>query len=73
MRPLSHEIQARSLQHWIDPRFNALLWWLFLQRSMGETAMASPKELAAFVHDSYRRSYFLHFAGCAHLMPLLIE
>lgn len=67
MRPLSHEIQARGLQHWIDPRFNALLWWLFLNANAGE----SEAELRRFVRDVYARSYFLHFAGCAHLMPLL--
>jgi hypothetical protein len=64
MGPLSHEIQARGLEHWIDPRFNALVWWLFLLQN------ASPDELPRFVQENYRRSYFLHFAGCAHLMPL---
>ena len=63
MRPLSHEIQARGLQHWIDPRFNALLWWLFLYQN------PSPDDLQRFVRDNYRRNFFLHFAGCAHLMP----
>jgi hypothetical protein len=65
MGPLSHEIQARNLQHWIDPRFNALLWWLFLNQAVAEDG------LPRFVHECYRRSYFLHFAGCAHLMPLI--
>ena len=67
MRPLSHEIQARGLQHWIDPRFNALVWWLFLQQNPG----TAPDNLRRFVQDNYRRSHFLHFAGCAHLMPLV--
>jgi hypothetical protein len=67
MGPLSHEIQMRGLQHWIDPRFNALLWWLFLHEG-GATS-----DLPRFVQDCYRRSYFLHFAGCAHLMPLIAE
>jgi hypothetical protein len=40
---------------------------------MGETAMASPKSLLHSCTTANRRSYFLHFAGCAHLMPLLIE
>jgi hypothetical protein len=66
MRPLSHEIQAHSLQQWIDPRFNALVWWLFLHQNPGTDA----NSLARFVEENYRRSYFLHFAGCAHLMPL---
>jgi hypothetical protein len=67
MRPLSHEIQARGLQHWIDPKFNALVWWLFLEQNPG----IQPDELRRFVQENYRRSYFLHFAGCAHLMPLV--
>ena len=65
MRPLSHEIQARGLQHWIDPRYNALVWWLFLYEN------PSMNELSRFVQNCYRRSFFLHFAGCAHLMPLV--
>jgi len=65
MGPLSHEIQMRNLQHWIDPRFNALVWWLFLHQNAGTD------DLPRFVQENYRRSFFLHFAGCAHLMPLL--
>lgn len=65
MGPLSHEIQARGLQHWIDPRFNALVWWLFLHQNPGTD------DLPRFVQENYRRSFFLHFAGCAHLIPLL--
>jgi hypothetical protein len=65
MGPLSHEIQMRGLQHWIDPRFNALLWWLFLHEG------PAASDLTGFVKSCYRRSYFLHFAGCAHLMPLI--
>lgn len=65
MRPLSHEIQALGHQHWIDPRFNALVWWLFLHQNVSTDA------LKPFVEANYRRSYFLHFAGCAHLMPLV--
>ena len=65
MRPLSHEIQAHGLQYWIDPRFNALVWWLFLHQNV------STDDLPRFVQENYERSYFLHFAGCAHLMPLV--
>jgi hypothetical protein len=67
MGPLSHEIQARGLQYWIDPKFNALLWWLFLHEG------PAASDLRRFVQTCYRRSYFLHFAGCAHLMPLIAE
>jgi hypothetical protein len=70
MRPLSHEIQARGLQHWIDPRFNALIWWMFLHRSMGRP-IETQSEMRDFLLESYASSYFLHFAGAATLMPLL--
>jgi hypothetical protein len=70
MRPLSHEIQAHGLQHWIDPRFNALVWWMFLERSMGGAEIRTQDDMRQFLLDSYRRSYFLHFAGAANLMPL---
>jgi hypothetical protein len=70
MRPLSHEIQARGLQHWIDPRFNALVWWMFLHRSMAKP-IETQSEMRNFLLESYTSNYFLHFAGCAHLMPLL--
>ena len=71
MRPLSYEIQARGFQYWIDPRFNALLWWMFLERSLAGSQIVSETELAGFVRESFAGSYFLHFAGCAHLMPLM--
>jgi hypothetical protein len=71
MRPLSHEIQSHGLQHWIDPRFNALVWWMFLQASRGAARIATQSEIQHFLLESYRRSYFLHFAGAANLMPLL--
>lgn len=71
MRPLSHEIQARGLQHWIDPRFNALVWWMFLQANMGSGRIATQTEMRDFLMESYSRNYFLHFAGAANLMPLL--
>jgi hypothetical protein len=57
----------RGLQHWIDPKFNALVWWSFLQQNPGTETDA----LRRFVEDNYRRSHFLHFAGCAHLIPLV--
>jgi hypothetical protein len=71
MRPLSYEIQTRALQHWIDARFNALIWWIFLHRNIGAERAPTPSEIHALVRDAYRNSYFLHFAGAANLMPLL--
>jgi hypothetical protein len=67
MRPLSHEVQRQRRQHWIDPRFNVLVWWLFLFCGVEN----EEPELRRFVQDCYRQSYFLHFAGAAHLMPML--
>jgi hypothetical protein len=71
MRFLSHEILARGLAHWINPRFNALVWWLYLQANMGSGRVTTPAEIERFVRDAYARNYFLHFAGAATLMPLL--
>ena len=71
MRPLSHEIQRHGLQHWIDPRFNALVWWMYLHDSMKAPKPVTQEELYRFLIDAYRRSYFLHFAGAGHLMALL--
>jgi hypothetical protein len=71
MRPLSHEIQARGLQHWVDARFNALVWWLFLDRSVGEGETPNERQMRQFLKDIYVQSYFLHFAGCAHLMGMV--
>jgi len=65
MRPLSHEIQLRGLPHWIDQKFNALIWWLYLERAPLDAA------LPEFLRKSYTENYFLHFAGAAHLMPML--
>ena len=53
------------------PRFNALVWWMFLHHSMGGRALQTEADMVRFLIDCYRWSYFLHFAGAAHLMPLL--
>ena len=71
MRFLSHEILRGQLQHWIDPRFNALVWWLFLQANTGSGRVTTAAEIQRFVQECYARNYFLHFAGCAQLMPVL--
>jgi hypothetical protein len=71
MRFLSHDILRAQLQHWIDPRFNALVWWMFLQANMGSVRIATQNEMRDFLMESYLRSYFLHFAGAAALMPLI--
>jgi hypothetical protein len=71
MRFLSHNILSRGLQHWIDPRFNALVWWLFLQANLGSGRVTTQTDIENFLKDSYARNYFLHFAGAANLMPLV--
>ena len=73
MRAVSHAVQARGLQHWIDQRFNALIWWTYLDESIRGASITTESELRRFVRECYRRSYFLHFAGAAHLMPLLTD
>jgi hypothetical protein len=70
MRALSFEIQKRGPPHWLEPRFNALVWWLYLAATM-QTRIETPEEIAGFVREMHRRSHFLHFAGAANLMPLL--
>ena len=69
--PLSHEIQKAGLQHWIDLRFNALVWWLYLQWSIGKQSAPDQAETYSFLMDAYLRNYYLHFAGSANLMPVL--
>jgi hypothetical protein len=65
MRPLSFEVQARNLHHWIDSRFNTLTGFLQLahERLDARRALATSEELAAFLTVAYRQNYFLHFAG----------
>lgn len=70
-RPLSHEIQAQNLAHWIDPRFNALVWWLVELKTLTSGRGPTQTELHHFLLDSYQRYHFLHFAGVGHLMPLI--
>jgi uncharacterized membrane-anchored protein YhcB (DUF1043 family) len=44
---------------------------MFLQRSVEGAQIATQDEMNHFLLESYRRSYFLHFAGAANLLPLL--
>jgi hypothetical protein len=46
---------------------------MYLHSSINGAQIKTESDLADFVRDSYRRSYFLHFAGCGHLMPVLSE
>lgn len=71
---LSHEMQKHGLQHWIDPRFNAVLY-LLIFRSILRNGGREPTEpeLRHFTLEQYRRNYFLHFAGrrYKYLFPLI--
>ena len=69
MRPLSFEIQENGLQHWIDNRFNALVYFLAW---VSELTLNQPLSSAA-LKDAYARNYFLHFAGRREMMNLLIS
>jgi hypothetical protein len=62
MRPLSFEIQERGLQHWIDPRFNALFNFL-LSAANAERRISAQEELFNLIQRTYYANYFLHFAG----------
>jgi hypothetical protein len=71
MRPLSHEIQTHGLQHFIDPRFNALMMWLIWIANLRSGREPTGPELHNFVTAQYLRNHFLHFAGCRSLMQML--
>lgn len=72
MRPLSFEIQERGLEHWLDPRFNALIfmWALYHERILRKP-VKSPMDKIALIKAQYERSYFLHFAARQDLMEFV--
>ncbi len=71
MRALSHEILSRGLEHWIDPKFNALVWWLIKYANIKRGQMPTHDQLYHFLLESYLRNHFLHFAGAADLMAMI--
>jgi hypothetical protein len=74
MRPLSFEIQENGLQHWIDSRFNALVYFLAWESELIlNQKLSSDSQIAAALKDAYARNYFLHFGGRHDLMNLLIS
>jgi len=74
MRPLSFEIQENGLQHWIDSRFNALVYFLVWEIELTlNLKLSSNWQIAAAFKHAYARNYFLHFAGRQNQMTLLIS
>lgn len=72
MRSLSHEIQKAGLQHWINPRFNAVLIWLAMADIVRTGAQPTNKlEMAYFITEQYFRNFFTHFAGHQDWMPIV--
>jgi hypothetical protein len=73
MRPLSFEIQEKGLQHWLDNRFNAIVYLLdsYSHLVQKKPPLTADWQKTAFLKEEYARNYFLHFAGTHHLMRLL--
>lgn len=72
MRFLSHEIQNANLQHWIDPRFNALLIWLVMAESVKTGRQPINKvEMGHFLMEQFFRNFFIHFAGHQEWMSIV--
>src|SRR5262249_20595263 len=64
MRPLSFEVQDRNMAHWIDSRFNALIFFLKLREELlRKRSLNTFQERAKFLEEVYQSNYFLHFAG----------
>ena len=71
MRPLSHEVQSHQLQHWIDPRFNWMVYLFVLRARMKTGQDPSDQRMFCFLLEQYLRNHFLHFGAVHHLMPML--
>jgi hypothetical protein len=76
MPPLSHELITRGLVQWIDPRFNhQVLINIETDRRRRRLAWehndAKAGPLGPTLDRLLAESYFLHFAGCHHLMDQL--
>jgi hypothetical protein len=75
MRPLSYELLAAGVVHWIDPKFNMqwsyykALHYPFLGRPAAfdmfrwPRVSAFPKVLSACANAAFQHNHFLHFAG----------
>jgi hypothetical protein len=65
MPALSFELLQADLVHWISPRFN------FTVGDIEAAFYQSSRE--SHLKDIYDLSIFMHFAGCAHKMPLATQ
>ena len=64
MRALSHEIQKADRQHWISPKFNAVLIWLAMAEIVRTGRQPTNKlEMSYFLTEQFFRNFFIHFAG----------
>lgn len=72
MRFLSHEIQRAKLQHWINPKFNALLIWLAMAELVKTGWQPTSKiEMQHFLMQQFFRNFFIHFAGHQDWMSMV--
>jgi hypothetical protein len=65
MPSLSFELLQNNLVHWISPRFN------FCVSDVEAAFYYNSKD--SHLKDIYDLSVFMHFAGCAHKMPLATQ
>lgn len=75
MHPLSYELLAADMVHWISPKFNMQwsyykqMYYPFLDNAKSLEVLRWPrisareKVLSASVNTAFRNNYFLHFAG----------
>jgi len=72
MRFVSHEIQKAGSQHFINPRFNALLIWLAMADILRTGKQPTNKlEMEHFLVEQFFRNFFTHFAGHQDWMPIV--
>ncbi|HEV2161348.1 MAG TPA: hypothetical protein VGR52_03810 [Stellaceae bacterium] len=72
MRFLSHEVQKANLQHWINPKFNALLIWLALADIVKTGRQPTNKlEMGYFLMEQFFRNFFIHFGGHQDWMQIV--
>jgi hypothetical protein len=68
MRPLSYELLENCALHWLDHRFNALVFalqWHDIDRFSGNMEM--------FLKSAFRDNHMLHFAAAQKTMDLFYE
>lgn len=71
MRPLSYEILRANLAHWIDERFNWVLFWQVWRAKLRLGKDPADGQMYAFLMEQYLKNHFLHFAGVHDLIRRL--